>query len=117
MVLSKASPTADDGFGGREEELAWLRHELVADGVAGEAVVDGFVDDLEAAVGGGVGVCEAGCLEGRLGDTPGVAVGVVLFGLWDGDGVFLDDCVLRAVDHGVDSHAEQMLVVWGKYTR
>lgn len=111
MVLSEARPASSDGVLMREDCLTGLGDELEAHGIARDGIEDAFVDDFEAAVREGRGVRGGRFLDRRLDHAPGVSVRVLVLRGRDGDAVFLDDGVERAVDHGVDAHAEEVLVV------
>lgn len=117
VVLRELSALALHTLRVGEQQLGGGRRELVADGLAADAVVAVGVDDLKHAVVLRRGVGERGRLDGRLADLVVVAARVGLGVHGHRVRLLLDDGVGMTIDGRVDARAEDVLVVLGERTR
>lgn len=116
-LAGECGAVVDCAAGLGEERGAGGVEDLVADGLLGDGVHAVGVDDVPCAVGLVAVVCGTfqGGAEGSLLAEEGVSVLVLggADGVVGGDGVALNDGVVGAVDLGVDTEGEEVLVVVG----
>lgn len=83
--------------------------------MVGDGVNDVVVTDLEYTVAVDAGLCCAACLEDALfGGVANTVRIVLVFG--HRNGVFVVDCVLVAIEGGINAEGEHVLVEWGHDT-
>lgn len=116
-LAGEAGAVVDGTAGLGEQRGAVVVKDLVANGLLGDGVHAVGVDDVPGALGlvAVVGGALEGCAESGLLAEEGVAVRVLwrADGVVGGDGVALNHGVVGAVDLGVDTEGEDVLVVVG----